>query len=192
MQLVLASTSRYRQELLDRLRIPYLAVPHACDERATAPAGLGPVDVARRLARAKAESVADRHPGALILGSDQVVDVRGAILHKPGSRAEALEQLARLGGREHRLITAVALRAPDGSMDEAVDVHVLRMRPLTAGERERYIDADQPLDACGSYKIEGLGIALFEDIRGHDFTAITGLPLMTVAAMLRRAGMAVP
>lgn len=192
MELVLASQSRYRRELLDRLKIPYVAASHECDERALEPAGASPDEVARALARAKAESLARRYPDACILGSDQVVDVDGAILGKPRDRADALAQLALLQGREHRLITAVALRLPDGSVDEGVEVHIMRMRPLGAEERARYVDMDTPLDCCGSYRIESRGIALFEEIRGSDFTAIMGLPLMTVVSMLRRAGAALP
>lgn len=191
-ELVLASTSRYRRELLDRLGIPYTAAAHRCDERATA-AGLDdPERIARVLARAKAQSLAADHADAFVLGSDQLVDLDGEILGKPGDAPGARAQLARLRGRTHRLITAVALRHPDGRVDEALDVHRMTMRDLSDDEIARYVDREHPVDCAGSYKIERLGIALFDRVEGTDFTAIVGLPLATVARMLRRAGFQVP
>ncbi len=190
MKLVLASTSRYRRELLDRLGVAYVAAAHRCDE-SQAPAGT-PTEVAATLADGKAASLASEYPAAHILGSDQVVDLDGAILGKPGTAEAALRQLEQLAGRTHRLITAASLRSPDGGWQRVVEVHTLRMRTLSAAERDRYVAAEAPLDCCGSYRIEGLGIALFERIEGGDFTAIVGLPLMAVAQMLRRAGAAIP
>ncbi len=190
MELVLASTSPYRRELLDRLRVPYTAAPHRCDERATGVAD--PVDLARALARGKAESIAGDHPGAHVLGSDQLVALDGEVLGKPGDEAGALAQLRRLSGRTHRLITAAALLAPDGGVREALDEHRMTMRALSDGEIARYVARERPFDCAGSYKIEGLGIALFEAVSGPDFTAVVGLPLLSVAAMLREAGFSVP
>ena len=191
-QLVLASESRFRRAQLDCLQIAYTACAHACDERAEQPADASPDEVARHLAVAKATSIAGQFPGAHILGSDQVVDIDGEIIGKPGTVDAALEQLARLHGREHRLVTAVALRLPDGTIEQEIDVHRMRMRALDEQERRRYVDAERPLDSCGSYIIEGRGIALFEAIEGTDFTAIVGLPMIAVVTMLRRAGFAVP
>lgn len=190
--LVLASESRYRRELMNRLHIPYLAVAHRCDEAALERGIEPPHAVAELLARAKADSLATAYPDAFILGSDQVVEIDGQILGKPGTAEAAVGQLELLQGREHRLITAVALRTPDGHFEQAVDVHRMRMRATSAAERERYVAADSPLDACGSYLIEGLGIALFEAIEGADFTAIIGLPMIAVISMLRGVGFCVP
>jgi septum formation protein len=190
--LVLASTSTYRRELMDRLGVPYLATPHLIDERAAEPPGAGPDAIARTLARLKADSLAALHPGAHILGSDQVVDVDGRTLGKPGTPEAACAQLAALAGRAHRLVTAVCLRSPDGQHQEALDVHVMHVRALDAGEIARYVARDAPLDCAGSYRIEAGGIALLERIEGADFTAIIGMPLITVAAMLRRCGFAAP
>jgi septum formation protein len=188
--LVIATTSAYRLALVDRLGIPYTAVAHRADERALEPSGPGatPEHIALTLARAKADSLADLHPDALILGSDQVVALDGELLHKPGTAANAVAQLRRLAGRTHRIVTAVALRHPDGHTDTHVDVHEMRMRALSGAALAAYVAADQPLDCAGSYKIEGRGIALFEAAAGQDYTGIIGLPLTAVVTLLARAG----
>lgn len=190
MPLILASTSIYRRELLDRLGLPYQALPHRVDERQEAPAGGSPEEIALHLAVAKAKSLADGT--AHVLASDQLVDLDGAVLGKPGSAAAAIEQLRRMSGRTHRLLTAVALAHPDGRVETALDLCRLTMRALEDEEIERYVRVDQPVDCAGSYKIERLGIALFSRIEGEDFTAITGLPLITVARLLRQAGYRAP
>lgn len=196
--LVLASTSRYRVELLSRLGVPYRAVAHGCDERAVdatvprEPAESYDARIALTLAIAKADSLAAEHPEALILGSDQVVCRDGEIFGKPGTAEAACAQLGRLAGREHRIVTAVSLRVPGGVHRSHVDVHTMRMRPLTAEAIARYVARDEPLDCAGSYRIESLGIALFEAIEGADHTAIMGLPLTAVVALLNSAGLAIP
>jgi len=190
MPLILASTSVYRRELLDRLGVPYQALPHRVDERAEAPVGRSPDEIALHLAFAKARSLADG--SAHVLASDQLVDLDGTVLGKPGSEAAAIEQLRHMSGRTPRLLTAVALAHPDGRVETTLDLCRLTMRPLEDEEILRYVQADQPLDCAGSYKIERLGIALFSRIEGEDFTAITGLPLITVARLLRQAGYRTP
>ncbi|MBL9111657.1 MAG: septum formation protein Maf [Myxococcales bacterium] len=190
-KVVLATTSRFRVALFQRLGIPFVAVPHACDERALEPRTSDPVVVAAFLARAKAESLADSLPGEVIVGSDQVVEIDGTILGIPGSKERAREQLARLSGREHRIVTAVAVRTPTGQVLEHVDVHVMTMRSLTARAIEAYVDADDPHDCAGAYKLEERGIMLFSSIRGDDHTAIVGLPLMATVTLLERAGVPV-
>ena len=154
--------------------------------------GLDAEQVAVTLARAKAESIAEDHEDVWILGSDQVVEHRGEILGKSGSVEGAHAHLERLSASTHRLITAVALRHPNGVIDEGCSVCTMTMRALARDEIRRYVDADSPLDCCGAYKIESRGIALFERIECDDFTAITGLPLMRVGAMLRAVGFNVP
>jgi septum formation protein len=192
-ELVLASTSPYRRQLLERLGLAFEAAAPACDEAAEKARGPEePLALAAHLARAKATSLRASHPGRYLLGGDQIAAVDGAILDKPGTEARAREQLARLCGREHRLITAICLAHPDGALDEHVDVCRLVMRPLEADEIARYVAHDRPLDCCGSYRVERLGVALFESIDAPDFTAIEGLPLMKVAATLRRAGFVIP
>ena len=192
--LVLASGSRYRRSLIARLVDEVSAVEHRVDEDAVQArmAGASPDAIALALAEAKAASVAGEHPGAHVLGSDQVVDIDGEILGKAGTAEGARAQLRRLAGRTHRLITAVALRAPDGGVATHVDVYEMSMRPLSDEAIARYVEADAPLDCCGAYKIESLGIALFASTRGADPTAIEGLPLMAVARLLRGAGWALP
>jgi septum formation protein len=186
-ELIVATTSAYRLALLDRLGLRYRAVAHRVDERAAEPSGT-PEHVALTLAQAKADSLAAEFPDALILGSDQVVALDDELLHKPGDAESAVAQLQRLAGRTHRIVTAVALRAPDGTSATHVDVHTMRMRRLSEAALRAYVTADQPFDCAGSYKIEGLGIALFESAAGADYTAIIGLPLTAVVTLLERAG----
>lgn len=190
--LVLASTSAYRRELIARLGVPFSAVAPSCDEEALKDPALAPADLALHLAREKARSVAADWPDAHILGSDQLVEIDGAILGKPGSAEAALEQLMRLSGRAHRLVTALVLSCPGAGLLEHVDVHVLHMRALTRDELSRYVSADRPLDCAGSYKIEARGISLFERIEGADFTAIMGLPLVALTSLLRGQGFSCP
>lgn len=191
--LILASTSRYRHELLSRLRIPFRAVAPPVDEAQVHAqyAADRAEELAVHLAAAKARSVADREPNAVVLGSDQVCVCEGHVLHKPGSVAKAKEQLARLAGKTHQLVTAVCLVQND-RMLAGKDITRLTMRPLSSSEIARYVEHDQPWDCAGSYKLESLGISLFESIISDDHTAITGLPLLLVSRYLRELGFAVP
>lgn len=191
MPLVLASTSPYRRELLARLRLPFTCEPPGVDEDAVKQALPDPAAVVAELARQKARAVAARCPTALVIGSDQGACLDGTLLDKPGTAAAACAQLQRLSGRTHELRTAVALVHPHGLV-EWTDVTRLSLRPLTRAEIERYVAAEQPLDCAGSYKIEGLGITLFERIESADQTAIQGLPLLRLAAELRALGLALP
>lgn len=191
-RLVVATTSPYRLELLARLGVPFVSVAHRCDEDAFKGQGTRPAALAMTLARAKAESVAADYPGAFVLGSDQVCVLGDEILSKPGSAARAEAQLAHLQGTTHELITAVALRHPDGEVRERLSIHPMTMRPLSPLAIARYVAADQPLDCAGSYKVEGRGITLFERIGGDDFTGIIGLPLIALTDLLRDAGFEVP
>ena len=187
-KLVLASTSKYRRALLDRLGLSYSTHAPKVDEEAVDPK-LSLEEVALFLARAKAESgPAD----AFVIGSDQLVDLDGERLGKPGTAEKAEEQLRRLAGREHRLITAVALRRPDGQLDAALDVHVMKLRPLSDAEVRRYVQRERPLDCAGSYKIESLGVSLLDSMSGPDFNAVIGLPLIALCRLLRDAGFEVP
>jgi septum formation protein len=185
--LVLASTSPYRRDLLRRLGLPFETADPQVDEAALEQAG-DPIATARGLALAKTESAASAHKKAIVIGCDQVCALGSEILGKPGDRAGAIAQLARLAGQEHALITAVAL-AHKGGPTEFVDVTMLRMRPLATAEIERYVDLDEPYDCAGSYRIERAGIALFDRIQGEDHTAIVGLPLLKLSAALRELGL---
>lgn len=186
--IVLASTSKYRIELMNRLGVEFLSVAHRCDERAAEPKGATPEEIASFLAREKAESLANVHPEAIVIGSDQVVEVDGEILGKPGSQSAACAQLRRLSGRMHRIVTAVSVREPSGAHHTHVDVHRMHVRELSAAAIERYVAVDQPLDCAGSYKLEGRGIVLFSSIEGDDHTAIVGLPLIAVVTLLQKVG----
>ena len=190
-KLILASESPYRRALLDRLGVSYTAHPHRCDERAL-PMVSSLDQHAVALAEGKARSLATEFPDAFIIGSDQIAELAGQVLHKPGTVANARDQLRLLQGRAHRLLTAIALLSPDNSITTSLDVHQMYMRSLSTSEIDRYLAADSPLDCCGSYKIECLGISLFERIEGEDFTAITGLPLISLANLLRGAGFRMP
>ncbi|WP_313205241.1 Maf family nucleotide pyrophosphatase [Stenotrophomonas sp.] len=187
--LLLASTSRYRRELLQRLGLPFDCASPAVDE--TPQAGEAPPALAGRLAAAKAAEVAARHPGAWVIGSDQVADLNGQPLGKPGTVEAACAQLAAMAGQTVRFHTAISLTR-DGESFAAMDLTEVRFRPLQAQEIARYVAAEQPLDCAGSFKCEGLGISLFEAIDNRDPTALVGLPLIALCGLLRRAGFAVP
>lgn len=186
--LILASTSRYRRALLERLRIPFEALAPAWDEiRLGEPDG-----TVRSNALGKARAAARNRPDAAILASDQVGWCAGRILEKPGTPDAAREQLAWLAGREHTLHTAVALLTPSG--DETLEIIVarLRVRPLRPDQIASYVRLDDPLDCAGSYKTESLGIALFDSMECDDPTSIEGLPLIAVCRLLRSAGWEIP
>jgi len=187
--LVLASTSRYRAELLARLRLAFDCAKPEVDE--TPLRGEAPRALAVRLARAKAMAVAAQHPGAWIIGSDQVAELDGRPLGKPGSRNAASAQLAAMSGREVAFHTAVCV-AGAGMQREACNLTRVAFRRLRPEEIERYVDAELPLDCAGSFKCEGLGITLFEAIHSQDPTALVGLPLIATAGLLREAGFTLP
>ena len=189
-RLVLASTSRYRRELLERLRLPFDTRAPGVDESPLP--GETPRQLALRLAAAKAEAVAAREPDAWVIGSDQVAELDGAAMGKPGSRDAAIAQLTAMSGREVVFRTALSLAHGDGRRLDEEDVTTVRFRRLDAGEIARYIDAEAPLDSAGSFKSEGLGIALFDAIESRDPTALVGLPLIATTRLLRKAGFRVP
>ena len=186
--LILASTSRYRRELLQRLGLAFDVVAPDVDEAALP--GEAPAALALRLARAKADAVAARPPQAVVIGSDQVCEVDGDALGKPGDHARARAQLQQLRGRRAVFHTAVAVVAPGSGYERAVLAPVtVRFRALTDAEIERYLRLEQPYDCAGSAKSEGLGIALLDAIDSDDPTALVGLPLIRTCALLREAGL---
>lgn len=190
-RIVLGSTSRYRAELLRRLVVSFEPSAPNTDEAAL-PNEL-PVDRALRLAIAKAEAVARKSPDALVIGSDQVAELAGLVLDKPGSTDRAKSQLAACSGREVHFHTALCLMdTRHGRQQTHVDHTRVRFRLLSPEEIERYVQREQPLDCAGSFKCEGLGISLFESIDSHDPTALVGLPLIALAQMLREAGLPLP
>jgi septum formation protein len=188
-RLVLASTSPWRGELLQRLGLPFEQADPGVDEDPWKARGLAPEDLVVQLAVAKAEALAGRYPDALIVGGDQVAAIDGTILGKPGTAERAVQQLMTLQGRTHALVTGVAVHdAADGRTRTALDVHRMTMRPLTKAQARGYVDKDDPRACAGSYKVESLGIALFERLAGDDWTAIVGLPLTVVVRLLHESG----
>jgi septum formation protein len=185
--LILASTSRYRRELLARLGLTFDAVAPGVDE--TALPGEAPAALARRLALAKAQAVAARHPDAVVVGSDQVAELDGQAIGKPGHHAAAVEQLERMSGRSVVFHTALAVVHAGASraVEDLARVEVV-FRRLSGTEIEHYLRTEQPYDCAGSAKSEGLGIALLERIDNDDPTALIGLPLIRTARLLRQCG----
>jgi septum formation protein len=184
MRLLLASTSPARRVLLDGLGIPYTAEAPGVEEDLLA--GTPVEDAVRMLALRKARAVAARHPDALVLGADQLAEVDGRALGKPGTREEARAQLGSLLGRSHRLLTAVAL-VGGGDEQLEVDVVTLRFFPVSPEELERYLDTGEWQGCAGGYRIEGRGQALVEALHG-DRTSVQGLPMLPVVRMLRARG----
>lgn len=184
---LLASTSRYRRELLERLRIPFTVCAPGVDE--TPRAGETAAALAERLALEKAWAVATDAPDALVIGSDQAADLDGRIIGKPGTDAAARMQLQAASGRSAVFCTAVALvhAATSRSWCERIDTRVV-YRMLSDGEIDAYLDAEPALDCAGSAKVEGLGIALLDTVESTDPTALIGLPLIAVCRMLAAAG----
>ena len=189
-RLILASTSIYRRELLARLRVPFETARPEVDESPLP--GESPQALAERLAVAKAGVIAQREPAAFVIGSDQVAELDGRPLGKPGTRDAALAQLGAMSGRAVQFRTAVCVQHADQAPRFAIDTTTVRFRALSFAEIERYVDAEQPLDCAGSFKSEGLGITLFDAIETTDPTALIGLPLIATARLLREAGFVLP
>lgn len=190
--IVLASTSPYRRQLLERLGLPFICAGPRVDE--TPGPREDPQGLVRRLAEAKARSLAGNHPAALIIGSDQVAVLPdGTLLNKPGGHTLAREQLRRSSGSVVTFLTGLCLldTRTAAARVEVVPGEVV-FRDLSDAEIERYLLAEQPYDCAGAFKSEGLGIALLSELRLPDPTALIGLPLVALSAMLREAGVAVP
>jgi septum formation protein len=189
--LVLGSTSPYRRALLARLGIAFETARPEVDE--TPALGETPEALAIRLADAKARAVAQRHPDAWVIGADQVAELGGSALGKPGSFERAADQLAAASGKRVAFHTAVCLhRRADRRSIAFHDLTVVQFRALDNAEIERYLHAEQPYDCAGSFKAEGLGIALFESIETRDPTALVGLPLIALSSALRQVGFRLP
>lgn len=185
-RLILASTSPYRKELLERLRLPFDTQAPGVDE--TALPGETPAALALRLAQAKAHAVAARAPGAIVIGSDQVAVCAGRALGKPGDFANALAQLRSMAGQDVAFHSALAVT--DGVRTEVADVIThCRLRPLTDAQLTAYLQTETPYDTAGSAKAEALGIALMERIDSDDPTALIGLPLIALTHMLASFGL---
>ncbi len=189
--LVLASSSTYRQGLLARLGLPFVSDAPDLDESALPDES--PRALVARLAEQKARAVASRHPGALIIGSDQVSVRDGQIIGKPHTHACAAAQLAASSGRTVQFLTGLCLlNAATGRAQVCIEPFSVVFRVLTPAAIERYLQADQPYDCAGSFKLEGRGITLFSRLEGRDPNALIGLPLIALVDLLHREGVAVP
>lgn len=188
MQLILASSSRYRRAQLEQIGTHFNYVAPDYDEEANKDLTLSPQDLAVSLALGKAESLRESYPQAAILGGDQLVDFDGAILGKPGSKNAAVEQLLAMSGKTHRLITSVCLLTPN-KVFRHTDIAEMHMRSFNRAQLQAYVEADNPIDCAGSYKLERAGIGLFEGIACDDFSSIQGLPLLTLSCWFAELGL---
>ncbi|MDE0451149.1 MAG: Maf family protein [Gammaproteobacteria bacterium] len=186
MKIVLASSSRYRKELLDRLGFPFETVAPRVDE--TPRAGEPPEDLVLRLARAKAASGVRQSGPALVIASDQVAATSGRILGKPGTREKAIANLMSIAGANVTFMTSLVVVNPRGAAHEHVDSTRVRLRDFSLDEVRRYVDLEQPLDCAGAIKSEGRGVLLLDAVETEDPTALIGLPLIRLGAMLRAEG----
>lgn len=191
--IILASSSAYRRQLLERLGLPFESVSADVDESRRVDEAA--TDMAPRLALAKAMQVAQAHPGALVIGSDQTAECNGQILGKPGDTATACRQLHLCSGRAVQFITAVCVvdaRSSALQVHSATDVTCVHFRTLDDAAIRRYVAREQPFDCAGSFKAEALGITLFERVRSDDPTALVGLPLIALCRLLRTCGLTLP
>jgi septum formation protein len=191
LRLVLASTSAYRRQLLERFGIAFTVAGSNVDESPLP--GESAVDLVQRLARAKAEAVAHRHTGSLVIGSDQLALCGRDVLGKPGSGERAIAQLRSLSGQRVTFHTAVHVVNSDSGTNEGhVDVTTVHFRQLTDDEIKRYVAHDKPYDCAGGFKVEALGVSLFTRVESQDPTGLIGLPLIWLAGALRRSGFTLP
>lgn len=188
-KIVLASTSKYRQELLKQLGLPFEAQKPLIDEEAEKDPSLSPRKLAEKLAFLKAQSL--KRVGLVVIGGDQLVAHRGIILGKPHTQERAIEQLLSMQGQVHELITAICVFDSE-NCTPYVDITRLHMKSLSREQIERYVALDLPLDCAGAYKIEKHGMMLFDKIESQDFSAIQGLPLLALSQILKNSGFSIP
>ena len=189
--LLLASSSPFRRQLLDKLGLDFIHQSPDIDE--TRLAGESPVALVMRLAREKAAALAGSHPDTLIIGSDQVAVIGDRVLGKPGPREKAIEQLSAASGQRVTFLTGLCLlNTATGRTQVACDPFHVQFRTLRPAQIERYVDAEQPLNCAGSFKSEGLGIVLFKALEGRDPNTLVGLPLILLTEFLAAEGVALP
>jgi septum formation protein len=191
LRLVLASTSPYRRQLMERFGLRFTVAAPAVDE--TALPGERPVELVHRLARAKAETIARRNPSSIVIGSDQVALLGQEVIGKPGNQERCVEQLKAMSGQRLVFHTAVHVIHSDTAAHEGhLDLTTVHFRKLTDEEIQRYVARERPVNCAGSFKAEALGISLFERVDSQDPTALIGLPLIWLSAALRRVGFPLP
>lgn len=189
MQLILASTSVYRRAQLQQIGAVFDSVAPLFDEEQAKDLSLAPIELAESLAMGKAQSLVDLHPRAAILGGDQLIDFDGKILGKAGNQSAAVNQLLAMSGKTHRLITSIYLYTPQ-KIYQYTDIADMTMRSFSRQQLEAYVKLDNPIDCAGSYKLECAGMGLFESIDSKDFSAIQGLPLLTLNRWFGELGLA--
>lgn len=190
MQLILGSSSQFRQAQLKQLGLEFSCVSPNIDEEAIKTQGLTPYEVSRELSLQKAQEVLKSNPNAIIIGGDQVLNFKGEIFNKPETIENAINHLKKLQGETHELITSIAVITNEKTIVETV-VSKMKMKALTDAQIRNYVLADEPLWSCGAYKLETLGIALFEEIECPDHSSIIGLPLMALTRILEDFGIKV-
>ena len=191
MNLILASESIYRKELLERLNLSFSTAPANIDEESIWEKNLSPKEVSIELSKMKAKKVFENNTEAIVIGSDQVIALGNEIFGKPKTEEKAVAQLRQLQGKTHQLITSVCLISKDKEIIFTNETLLKIRSDLTEQDLKKYVQFDQPLYCAGSYKIEGMGIALFEKVETTDFTSIIGLPLMELAKTLKEFGVEV-
>jgi septum formation protein len=189
--IILASTSIYRKQQLERLNISFSTAAPNIDEEALKAQGLDHIQLSKELSLLKARNISASCDNAIVIGGDQVASFNQIILSKPKTKERAVEQLTLIAGKEHQLITSLAIIA-NGQEYLYTSIATMKMRQLTDSQISRYIDIDEPLNSCGSYRLEALGISLFESIDCEDYTSIIGIPLMWTARTLSKLGVSVP
>ncbi len=190
-QIILASTSIYRKKLMEQLALDFETIAPNFDESKVKRGSLPPAEYALGLAEGKAKSLLGKYPDAIIIGSDQVSVIEDEILGKPGDKQKAVEQLERLNGKTHELLTAMVVLHKDLAYRH-IDQTLLTMRQLDQDQLIRYVDRDNPVNSAGSYKIEANGICLFKRIQSDDHSAIVGLPLLKLVDVLTQVGLKLP
>jgi septum formation protein len=183
MKIILASSSPYRRQQLESLGLKFDALRPEFDEEAHKDLGLSPTDLAHKLAYAKGQCLFPRHTGDLVISGDQLVDFKGEVLGKPGNKEVAVEQLLRLSGNTHYLVSALCVFYGDQVLHHT-DITRLTMRDLSQEQIVRYVDYEKPFDCAGSYKLERSGISLFSSIESKDQSAIMGIPLIALTDFL--------
>ena len=190
-EVILASTSIYRKEQLQRLNLDFTAKSPDVDEEPLKSKGLDHIKLSQELALLKTKAVSEKNRDAIVIGGDQVASFNNCLLSKPKTKEKAFEQLKALSGNEHRLITSLAI-ITNGQEYVHTCIAKMKMREISDEQIKRYIEIDEPLQCCGSYRLEALGISLFETIDCEDFTSIIGIPLMWTAQTLSKLGVSVP
>ncbi len=188
--LILASSSQFRKSQMQQLELDFKCISPDVDEDILKAKITDPVELSVALSREKANVVLRDNPSDIIIGSDQVLSLDGEIFNKPGNSENAISQLSKLSAKEHKLITSFAIISKNKEITDTV-ISTMKMRELTDEQIKKYVQKDQPLYSCGSYKLETLGIGLFESIQSSDHSSIIGLPLISVTSALKEFGIEV-